>query len=459
MTVNQTRHRLPAGLLPTQRLLALRVDAIRAALRRQPFAVWATFTYLFFEYVRPQTIYPAIDILPWAQIALLSALFGMMSQTVRTRRWTIVDSWMLLFTVVLLASSAFASNPRRSFDSLDLYVSWVLVYLFLSSNINNLERFLLLLLSWSLWNLKMTLHAFRSWAAIGFEFRNWGVTGAPGWFQNSGEFGIQTTIILPIYLYLALALRPYVRRPIFLVLLVLPITALTGAVASSSRGALLGMAAIGIWLLARSKYKVRGLAGLTVALTVVWLILPTEQKSRFAMAGEDESSVTRLTYWKRGMQLANEHPLLGIGYKNWLEVYYQRFGYTLDPGRRVELPHNIFVEAGSELGYLGLLALLGLLASNFFLNSRTRALARRLGEHGRFSAHIATGLDGAMIGYVITGSFVTVLYYPFQWINLAMTVALYQSTWRAVAALERSEIRPLMPLEKPSISTSIQTVS
>ena len=37
------------------------------------------------------------------------------------------------------------------------------------------------------------------------------------------------------------------------------------------------------------------------------------------------------------------------------------------------------------------------------------------------------GLDAALIGYLACGFFVTVLYYPFFWINLAMTVALHNA--------------------------------
>jgi hypothetical protein len=43
---------------------------------------------------------------------------------------------------------------------------------------------------------------------------------------------------------------------------------------------------------------------------------------------------------------------------------------------------------------------------------------------------MAHGFDGALIGYLVGGYFVTVLYYPFFWINLAMTVMLYNVTRR-----------------------------
>lgn len=34
------------------------------------------------------------------------------------------------------------------------------------------------------------------------------------------------------------------------------------------------------------------------------------------------------------------------------------------------------------------------------------------------------GLDAALIGYLISASFVTVLFYPYQWIHVAFIVAL-----------------------------------
>src|SRR5690606_2251702 len=110
----------------------------------------------------------------------------------------------------------------------------------------------------------------------------------------------------------------------------------------------------------------------------------------------------------------------GIGYGNWSAYMYQFYN---DMG----LPHNIFIQAGTELGYAGLLALLGMLVATFVVNRRTRRMLLPLPERGRFLNAMTYGLDGALVGFMVSGSFVTVLYYPFLWINLAMTVALHNS--------------------------------
>ena len=105
------------------------------------------------------------------------------------------------------------------------------------------------------------------------------------------------------------------------------------------------------------------------------------------------------------------------------------------------LPHNIFVQAAAELGYLGLFALIGMIIAHFVVNAQTRRLLRRLKDRGRFLSMMSIGLDGALVGFMVSGSFVTVLYYPYLWINLAMTVALHNSARHTVRQEKKAAAR------------------
>jgi O-antigen ligase len=194
-------------------------------------------------------------------------------------------------------------------------------------------------------------------------------------------------------------------------------------VGSSSRGALIGSSAALLWMLLRSQYKFRGLVSIGVLAAIVWRILPVEFYRRLSAMGDDPDSVSRLTYWKYGWELMKEHPLLGIGYQAWYDTYAAHVIATGDR-HKPEVCHNIFIQAGSELGFPGLLMVVGLVLSTFVLNSRTR---RVLGTepNARFLRLISLGLDAAMVGFLVSAQFVTVLYYPYLWIQLALTVALY----------------------------------
>jgi putative inorganic carbon (HCO3(-)) transporter len=433
MTPRGSGAAIPRPLDITPALLALRPAVIWGALARQPIQFWAVFVYVFFEYVRPQSIYPSIDVIPFGQLTLLAAAGTTLLTSLGTRRWTAIDTGLLAFSVAWALSIAFAFDRSESLDRVDIFSSWLLVYFAISTAVNTQTRFLLLMGSWLLWNLKMSFFAFRSWASIGFAFRDWGVVGAPGWFANSGEFGIQMCVLFPISLYFALGLRRRVSTPVFLGLLFIPFTALAGAVASASRGAQLGMAVIALWILLRSRYKVRGLIGLAVLGSVFYFAVPEEQKARLSSSGEDETSQSRLLYWERGLDIAAEHPAFGIGYQNW--TIYNASTWT---GPRLGLPHNIFIECIAELGYVGFASLVFLLIASFWLNAKTRSLARDLGPAGHLTSQLALGLDGAMVGYMASGFFVTVLYYPYQWFNLAFTASLHLCALRARRGMQRA---------------------
>ena len=133
-----------------------------------------------------------------------------------------------------------------------------------------------------------------------------------------------------------------------------------------------------------------------------------------------------------------DHPALGIGYDNWLP-YYGRTHFVShaaerpDLFRQPQLSHNPFIQAGSELGFTGLGVYVLLILTTLIVNMRTRRLSARHPDPDirRFRRLLAHGLDGALIGYLTSGFFVTVLFYPFFWMNLAMSVALYRISAKA----------------------------
>ena len=295
----------------------------------------------------------------------------------------------------------------------------MLVYFLVTNLVDTENRFLVFMLSFLLYSLKMSQHATRSWIEAGFGFRSWGVTGAPGFFNNSGEFAIQMTIFIPLSVYFILSLKKYWPTWKVALMCLLPATALLGVLASSSRGGQLGVAAVIVVMAAKSRRKTKALLAMALVGLAGFLLLPQEQKDRFTTIGEDETSETRLTYWEHAAEITNEHPVIGIGYKNWLPYYRARY----NPNG--EVPHSIYYEASTELGYTGLLAFLLLIGVTLFLNRRTRRLARKCRGDPDFFVYMAHGLDAALVGFLVSGAFVTVLYYPYFWINLAMTSALY----------------------------------
>lgn len=405
------------------RMFSLDIRAMGRFLVTQPLSFWCLNLYLFIEYVRPQQVWTAIDVLPWGllSIVLTVAAFALEGRMPRVR--TVAGGLLIGFTVILIASSVSAVYPQSSYQAWELFFTWVLVFFLITNIVTTEQRFFVFALAFLLYSFKMSQHGFRSWAGMGFAFSDWGVTGGPGWFHNSGEFGIQMALFLPLSVEFILAFRKHwgwIARWFFYLM---PVTAVAGMVASSSRGALIGGASVALWWVIRSKHRVRALLAMALVGFLTWTVVPPEQKIRFTTAGSDDTSISRLDRWEAGIDMANQYPILGIGYNNW-GAYYG------------PLSHNIFIQAWSELGYTGLLAFLALIGATFYVNFQTRRIIRRSPTSTKFLWHMAHGLDGALIGYLASGFFVTVLYYPYFWINLAMTVALH-----ATARHERRRLR------------------
>jgi putative inorganic carbon (hco3(-)) transporter len=388
--------------------------------KHQRVCFYALLAYLLFEYVRPQSIYPAIAVLPWSFLSVLLAYLAYFAKPEGTRLRSPGTTALILFTAILLLSSFAAYSPQRSYSSLYLFTNWVLVYFAMVLILNSPQRWLLALLAFLLFSFKMALHASRSWAGRGFTFDIDGVVGAPGWFYNSGELGIQMCILLPLSLAFILAYRHQWTRRVRFFMWLIPISSVMAILGSSSRGAVLGGAAALLAFLGHSKHKIRTLVVLGLLAAAAWWSMPPEFASRFDTAGADRTSTERLDRWRAGIDMIERHPVLGIGYDNWAIYYPPHYKPGATSG---ELCHNIFIQAGAELGFSGLLALVGVVLACFYMTMHARRQAR--GGQRPDLAIITIGLDGALLGFLVSGFFVTVLYYPYLWIHLGFCASLY----------------------------------
>ncbi|KAB2890435.1 MAG: hypothetical protein F9K32_08695 [Desulfobulbaceae bacterium] len=405
------------------KLYAMRISEIWNYVEKQDLLFWLINLYLFFEYVRPQTLYRALDILPYAQIIILLTL------ALATIRGTLgkvsnpLNKLIVLYFLVILASSVQALSPETSYSKLSEFISWMIIYFLIVNIINTESRFLIFILAFMIYSFKMSQFSFRNWIASGFGFVGIGTGGGPGWFHNSGEFGIQMVIFFSFGACFFWALKKHWPRWKQAVFFLFPLTALTGTVSSSSRGAVLGVAGvIAFWML-KSRYKIRGILLAGVLAIIVFAIIPPEQKARFEAMGNDDTSTSRIEYWKRGLELIERYPVLGVGHENWLVAQEKVFGIE-----NSEISHNIFIQCAADLGYTGFSVLLLLIFFTFRNNYNVRRIIRDSRRDNDFLFFMSHALDGALVGYMVSGFFVTVLYYPYFWINLAMTASLREAT-------------------------------
>ena len=389
--------------------------------KSESFAFWMICMYLFVEYVRPQSIYPIIDFLPWTQLSIIGALLGCFTD--RTVRWvsSSVNVLLILFLITILLSSVFAYFPSVSYGNLDKYYLWVIIYFLIINIVNTRKRFFIFLCIFLVASFKLSLSLSLTWAKRGFSFTDWGLSGPPGFFQNSGELAIQMLVFWPIAWAFAHSLKPHITKTWYWLLMLMPITAIMVILGASSRGAQLALAVQLVVMNYRTVFKPKVIISVGVALFLLWTFLPEQQKERFQTMGEDKTSRQRILYFENGLEMIKDHPVFGVGYFNFVP-YFKRYYPDDVIVHRVELPHNIIIQVGTDTGGVGLFIFLLLIIVAF---RKAHSFRAKGCEENQIS--IGRSANLSLIGFLVAGQFVTVTYYPYLWIHLALLVSMRNS--------------------------------
>src|SRR5262245_38076722 len=201
-----------------------------------------------------------------------------------------------------------------------------------------------------------------------------------------------------------------------------------GFVWSGSRGGLIALAAVAIFVVVRFsaiplKWRLLATALVTVVLLATASDHYWEQMGTIASDADynhtDESG--RLHIWRRGIGYMVDNPVFGVGPGN-----FQAAEGTLSPlaerqqygvGVRWNAPHNSFVQIGAELGFPGLALYIAVIVSAFF------AL--------RGAGDLSPALTASLLGFVVGSFFLSLAYSEMLYTLIALAVGL-----RKVSALQ-----------------------
>ena len=211
------------------------------------------------------------------------------------------------------------------------------------------------------------------WPFLGKSFST-AVLQNPSWLVNvSGHTYLRATATFPdphmfsffLGMLIPLALSVYLvsRQKIYLLFLALMILA---DVLTFSRGGYLGLFAgivmliIFFWSKIGFKYKIAG--AVVLGLLVLSLVVPSPISQRFTSSFnlKEGSNEGRLIIWGQALDVAREHPLLGVGIGN--------YPLSIKPTADYREPiyaHNTYLDIWTETGIFSLLAWVGMLASAF----------------------------------------------------------------------------------------------
>ncbi len=246
------------------------------------------------------------------------------------------------------------------------------------------------------------------------------VWGPGGFIGGNNEVALAFIVAIPLMYYIFLVApreRKWLRRGL------LASMALTAAAAlgSHSRGALLGISAMAVFLWWRSDKKL--VAGILMSAVAVLLIafMPSNWSDRMGTIEnyeKDGSAMGRINAWWMAFNLANDLKLFGGGFEIYLPEIFAK--YAPDP-TDIHAAHSIYFQVLGEHGWIGLLIWLSI----WWYTWRTAAWLRSSGKSKdgtQWCAHLGAMCQVSMVGYFVGGAFLSLAYFDLPYNIMVMLV-------------------------------------
>jgi probable O-glycosylation ligase (exosortase A-associated) len=214
---------------------------------------------------------------------------------------------------------------------------------------------------------------------------------------------------------------------------------------TTSRGAYLGLGAIIPLMFLRSRRKWLGLIVLVPALVVAQL-LPDRifQRAQQIENYQQESSANqRLQSWTVAWGVARDNPFTGAGFEfeytpeiaRWLAYGNEAYNWAIRG--QTTAAHSIYFQILGQHGFIAFGMFITLLFGSLFRLQKIRKLALN-SENQSWIASYATALQIALVGYMVSGAFLSSAYFDLAWLYYALTAVLGREL-RTKGALSAAE--------------------
>lgn len=420
---------------------------MNAAIRRRNLdALRATLAVVLLTYVwRIQDLVPGIAVLKIPTVATAAAVLLLLVDVKAQRQLRAALHHRVGWLVTLLAASAAISVAGS------LNVGWSLNYFSRSA----LPAFSLAIIvpagvfiadDASLFAALQVIGATIYCVAILVRFHV-GADGRLGSliYYDGNDIGMLLVCTLPLCAYFVRHATNSIARTLALGTAVLFVFTIAE---TGSRGAFLGLIAVGAYVMVRFKTIRPSTRIALVAVTSVLLVAGATTKywsemdtilhptTDYNWAGNAEGG--RMSIWERGIGYAESRPFtgVGIGAFNIAEgtisplARQQEYGH----GLKWSAAHNSFVQVLAELGAPGFAIFLAILFTAYRASTRmARRGLRRAGRAARLG-ELAQAHAAAIAGYVVSGFFLSQGYAPYLYFVIGMIIGLdvtSRAEWRA----------------------------
>lgn len=381
--------------------------------------VFAFYVYVVIEYIRPQESLAILGMIRPAMIALI--VLGIFSLS-RIGSDVYKDTSIRLFIAFVLLSwfsLVHAVNTFWAFQgalSLTMYLlAAVIPMCLIVRDPDSLRKFLVF------W---VGIHCYLT--AYGFLHAG---KGPGGFIGDENDLALVLNMALPYPYYLASSRSLTPRMRVAMVAAAVFIAA--GVITTMSRGGFVGLAATMVMIILLSKKKLRNAFLVCMAALITYAAVPAQYKAEVSSIRDkgDSTRQQRIFQWKVGWDMFLDNPVIGVGTQNypWRVVEYEAARAESNPKGRSyagRAAHSLYFTLLPEYGMVGVLIVVSILWQ----------LARKLRRVMKAGAPVhdpsrAQNIGDAaaratlvsLVAFLVTGTFISVLYYPPMWYAIGLT--------------------------------------
>jgi O-antigen ligase len=402
----------------------------RLAKAESNIGFYLVMTAMLFEFGRPQDLFPPLKIVPiptLLDVSIAVAVFVSGKANFSNKQTKL---WMALLAVMALWVP-FANNNFHALMTFKDMTLCFFFYLGIVAFVNSTKRMHKLILMW------LGVHTVL--AVNGILHHGQGVGG---WMGDENDFGMEMNVAIPVAFFMYQGATSQGSTTLYIALLGLFVMAL---VSTGSRGGFLGLLAVGAycWF-----YSPRKIMSLLVGLCLTGLVLiaaPQEYWDRIATITDDSTMETgtagqRMFTWGIGWEMFLANPILGVGQANFPWTLGEYLGGRTWQTKSLSgrQAHSLYFTLLPELGLVGAVIFGSMVYLNY-RDTRVRQFRPRLrGSAVNADAEKDSQLNraalygnailGGMIGYLVTSTFISTLWYPTFWIMMGLAVALKNTT-------------------------------
>lgn len=398
-----------------------------------PFYI--TLLYLVLEYGRPQEKIPALQAVRLSGVVVVLLILSLLGSG-KLRFHDTQTKLFMAFVALMAVHVPFAVNNFFAYQATMTMLITFVAYLGIVTFVDSLERFQTMVSVW------ISVHIYL--AIIGIIN---GGQGVGGFFKDENDLALTLNMVIPFSFFLSLEAKTLSKR--VLLLLVTGIFIVCDVI-TMSRGGFIGLACVGLYCWFRSPRKIASSIGVALLVIVMLYSAPERywDEIKSVQAEVDGSKIgtghDRLYSWNAGWRMFLDYPLLGVGPDNfpWNFLQYETpegFGERAHGGRAA---HSVYFTLIPELGIVGTAIFLMMLRTDWRYRKKISELEERERSRGdkeepdrklQKVRYVSLAINGSLIGFLVSGTFLSVLYYPHFWILIAFRAALVRSITEKIA--------------------------